>query len=146
MTDGNFGVFNFRIFVLSESFFVQNIPLSEGFFVKSFYFWLFWKEGEKRSGKIKRINRIPLKNFFNILELTQNIAKMWLSCLPERFFAKKIYLNGFIFNVVTLSIFLIFMQSSKISVSRICDYKTFRVHCFEEPLEEKLNELSLRIV
>lgn len=71
---------------------------------------------------------------------------MWLSCLPERFFAKKIYLNGFKFNVVALSIFIIFMQGSKISVLRICDYKTFQVYCFEEALEEKLNELSLRIV
>ena len=126
ITDGNSGVINFRIFVLFESFYVQNISLPEGFFVQSVSFWLFWKKGGKRSRKIKKNNRIPLKNFFNILKLTQNIAKMWLLCLSERFFAKKNYLNGFMFNFVTLSIFIMFMQGSKISVRGYVIIKRFR--------------------
>ena len=99
---------------------------------------------ENKKNLTEYLYGIPLKNVFNILKLT--LGKMWLSCLPERFFAKKIYLNGFKFNVVALSIFIIFMQGSKISVLRICDYKTFRVYCFEWALEEKINELSLGIV
>ena len=77
-------------FSFVRKFLCPKYSFARRIFCPKFQLLIILKTGRenKRENK-KKINRIPLKNFFNILKLTQNIAKMWFSCLPERFFAKK---------------------------------------------------------